>query len=425
MLRSSHKSSSVNAATRCLWKIHSRFFSSRGGSDRASSFRNVYGLKFSVSPEEAIGKFDAWAASEGLSWIASSRRGISAAYCPVYSFDINLRFKQGAKPELFHVYRTSTVHIPGMSIYAGYSYRRSLIDPLHNASLMFMREQLLPFQNFMLRDMKLEDGTTLQVSPDPWNATKLRALSILKENLDELVQAENPEGRYRMQLIRTTRVYMPTYVITYRILGMEYRAFISGCDDGAPVSAVSHKVMDWSWTRSAWVGAATREVLRDRQVQSAFIVALQLMGNVLARIATRIPLIGAVAGAVVGFRKVVQPWMDNRAASAEWERQREHEARMKDTFVFRNDFVDDGTAEKYFRTHRSTILRHLNGDQGRREGDFDWYQEWEEWARRQWAQQQQQQYSQGQTQQQQQRRRTTQSSRTKRDFQWDFNPNDP
>jgi hypothetical protein len=117
--------------------------------------------------------------------------------------------------------------------------------------------------------------------------------------------------------------------------------------------------------------------------------------------------------------------MDNRAASAEWERQREYEASTKDSFEQADtDFVDGGTARRFFVGNRGRILRHLSGQVEHEEGSFDWYQQWEEWARRQWEQQKQQQGFDGQQQSSQQQGRR-QKTQPKQEFQWDFNPNDP
>jgi hypothetical protein len=71
------------------------------------------------------------------------------------------------------------------------------------------------------------------------------------------------------------------------------------------------------------------------------------------------------------------------------------------------------------------------------EGEYDWYKEWEEWARRQYAQQQQQQqgyggqYGYGSQQQQQEYQRQYQQQQQKKQkkpppkYKWEFNPDDP
>lgn len=114
--------------------------------------------------------------------------------------------------------------------------------------------------------------------------------------------------------------------------------------------------------------------------------------------------------------------MDNRSASAEWERQREHEATMQDKFEHIDDFVDSGTARRYFQANRGRILHHFGGSNEHRAGAFDWYSEWEKWARQQWEQQQRQQ---GSYTSQQQRQRQDIRQRSNQEFQWDFDPQDP
>jgi DnaJ-domain-containing protein 1 len=109
------------------------------------------------------------------------------------------------------------------------------------------------------------------------------------------------------------------------------------------------------------------------------------------------------------------------AATAEWERQRDNEAAMEDRFDFTDDFVDGGAAIRFFQNNRGRILRQLSGASDHEKGDFDWYSQWEEWARRQWEQQQRNQYQQQYQQQQQ-----TRTSRPKKEtYQWEFDPNDP
>jgi len=163
---------------------------------------------------------------------------IAAAYTPVWSFDINVRYiltdpvsgrkRFDWKPNIFSVYGTqSVIHIPGLSAYSGYSYRRSLIDPLHNTSLIFLGDQLVPFGAWMMRDMKLQStGDRLTIFPDPWNATRGKAFSLIKESLESLPGASNVEDgerdiRVQTEITRARRVYMPTFVIEYKVLGME------------------------------------------------------------------------------------------------------------------------------------------------------------------------------------------------------------
>ena len=121
--------------------------------------------------------------------------------------------------------------------------------------------------------------------------------------------------------------------------------------------------------------------------------------------------------------------MDNRYASAQWERQREREASRHDKVDHIDDFVDTGNAQRFFQTNRERIIRHFAGTSEHTEGTYDWYASWEKWARQQWEQQQQQQQGQarqqGYTQQQKTRRSKQQATRPRNDYVWDFDPNDP
>jgi hypothetical protein len=120
---------------------------------------------------------------------------------------------------------------------------------------------------------------------------------------------------------------------------------------------------------------------------------------------------------------------------------RENEKHTQDLYDVKDDFVDTGSAQRYFARNKKHILEYVSGDNIHNEGDYDWYKQWEEWARQQWKAQQQdyerqqqqgpwgQQQNQQQQQQQQQRttgqQRTTSQSRKKKTYDWDFDPNDP
>lgn len=428
------------------WRRSFSSSSQRGGGRDSRGFE-LDALPFSVSPQQALDKFYAWATDEqGLNYILQQNSvRIGAAYLPVWSFDVNVRFvvtdkdgrkRFGWKPGLLEkaYANQSVVHIPGLSAYAGYTYRRSLVNPLHNTSLVFLGSETVPFGNWMLRDMKF-NGHRMEIFPDPWNATRGRSFAIIKEELLELArQGEiESEGDFKVdvqtEVVSSRRVYMPTYVVDYKVLGVEYRAFVSGCDAGAAVSGDSHKVFDMSneevynasrgvLSQAFGVAQTGARVLGGRGI----FVLLQLFGGIISRLLVRLPFVGFFAGIFVGFRKIVQPWISRRTATAEWERQREHEAYMEDTFDHSDDFADSGAAQNYFRSNRGRILRHLSGESDREQGDFDWYKQWEAWARDQWQKQQQQGGSQQGYQQQTHRKA---KSKKQQEYVWDFDPSDP
>lgn len=421
-----------------------RTFSSQNDSHNHNS-SSTFALPFSISPDQGVDKFRRWAIEEqGLNYLMNwNALRIGAAYCPVWSFDLNIRFvcKDGDKtwkPEMFTAYGNEPViFLPGLSSYAGYNYRRSLVHPVHSTTLVFRHQDLVPFGGWMLRDMKLSNGYTLSITPDPWNAPRGRALALLKSELQLMTQTERQDVDVQIQVVSSKRVYMPIYFIDYKLwVGTEYRAFVSGCDGGAHVSGVSHQLLnvsqdEWQKASSTLMSGAfsatktgLQLALRNRQIATAFIIALQYVGMFVARVLVRIPVIGLAAGLFVGFRKVVQPWYNNQVATAAWERQRELDASERVTKG--NDFEDlSGSAEQFFQQNRTRILRHLSGDnEEHQRGNFDWYTEWEQWARQQWEQQQQQ-YGYGEQQQQQQQRGSRYRQTKKQEYQWDFDPNDP
>jgi hypothetical protein len=146
--------------TPCITAVCSQYASQRSFSSRDGREKRGFkldALAFSVSPEEALQTFRKWAVDEqGLDYLLSwSSIRIGAAYAPVWSFDVNIRFvrteKDGRKrfdwkPDIFSVYgQQSVVNVPGLSAYAGHSYRRSLINSVHNTSLVFLGKDTVPF----------------------------------------------------------------------------------------------------------------------------------------------------------------------------------------------------------------------------------------------------------------------------------------
>jgi len=450
-----------------------RYFSSRGGGrGRDGGGFKLDALPFSVSPEEALERFRKWSVDDqGLNWIMNwNSIRIGAAYVPVWTFDLNLRYvvtdvhghkRYDWKPPVFESSYGSTqpvVHLPGLGAYAGYSYRRSLVHPIVNTTCVFMGEELVPFEKYMLTDMKLQStGQPIEVNPDPWNATRAQAFATLVEDLESIAAAaadntgmEGGKVQVQTEILESKRVYLPIFLIDYSVLGLEYRAFTSGCDAAAGVSGVDHRVLGGfqpnrdmnqasqsflssTWTAAQNVAHVGLRSFTSRQLFGILAIGLQFVGSILSRIVMRIPPIAFLGGLFVGFRKVIQPWMDTRKASAEWESQREHEAQMKEaTYSYGDDFMDNGSARRYFARNKKRILEYLGGSNSHEQGDFDWYKDYEEWARRQWQQQQQQTYQggygqQSQQQQQQQSYGQQRSQRTtkKQEFVWPFDPNDP
>ncbi len=427
-----------------------RHFSSRKGRDF-----QLDALPFSVSPEEALQNFQKWAVDDqGLNHLIKWKGvRIGASYVPVWSFDVNVRFvtktKDGTKrydwkPEIFaDAYGNQPVmYISGLSSYAGYEYRRSLINPIVNTTLVFMGDKTTPFEKYMLRDMKLSNGERIQIFPDPWNATPGRAFGVLREELDALAKEAPGDVQVQTEKMGARRVYMPIYVIEYSVFGCEYQAFVSGCDAGAGVSSVSHTVLnqdaqDASNSFLSSVSHFGMRILGNRHLAGRLILLLQLFGNLFTRVLARLPLISLIAASFVGFRKLIRPWMENRFANAAWEREREHESLESKYPEHADDFVDSGSAKRYFERNKEDIIRKLSGEgAAHEEGEYDWYKEWEEWARRQYAQQQQQQgyggqYGYGSQQQQQEYQRQYQQQQQKKQkkpppkYKWEFNPDDP
>ncbi len=328
------------------------------------------------------------------------------------------------------------------------------------------------------------DGMRLEVFPDPWNATRERAYSAIR---DELRAAANEQYRERTgsaaadgdgdgdgdgddgvrvetERLSARRIYMPTYVVDYAVLGISYRAVISGCDPRANVSGVSHSVFGTGGGAPAGGAFGFLSDLPGR-VAPAAAGALRFLGPrplallaraalvVLSRAIATVPIVGVLGGGafVLAWRKLLRPYVDDRSATAEWERRREHESRMSGAHdVHEDSFRDDGAARAYFLSNEERILKCLRGEEERRDDRDDqreWYARWEEWAREQWEKAQREasgaqeeihrQRKQGRTdnryhqqsrqrqRQQQQGRRQYKQARKDDDFKWDFDEGDP
>ena len=106
-----------------------------------------------------------------------------------------------------------------------------------------MGDQTVPFEKYMLRDMKLQStGQRIEVNPDPWNASRAQAFATLVEDLENISADEEGKVQVQTEIVASRRVYLPLYLIDYSVLGLEYRAFTSGCDAAAGVSGVDHRV---------------------------------------------------------------------------------------------------------------------------------------------------------------------------------------
>lgn len=463
--------------------------SSSSQSQQSSSRRTALqldALTFSVSPSDAYTKFERWANNDqGLGSLLKfgGSTTISAAYTPFWYFGINIRFVPPALGKASYVvpepFRSAypnppggVIHLPGVASYAGFTYRRSLVDPVHNTTPVFLRQSILPFRKTFLDQPLVYNGKQLDIFPDPWNATRERAYTIIRDELHSMAneQYRNRTGsttgevKVEMERLSARRIYMPTYIVDYTVLGITYRAIISGCDSKMPISGLSHRTLfeieseskrvvdgassflSFTTNKVAPVAASAYQFFGPRP----FVALAQALWVVISRILMRIPLISVLGGAFVAYRKLVRPYVDDRSATAEWERKRDHESRNDSSSASSNIDIlrDDGSARAYFTANETRILNVLSGEQqaNQREGT-EWYKQWEAWAKEQWdnaqreanraqeefQRQQQQQQQQGsannnryqQSQRQQQGRRQYKQATKDDDYKWDFDINDP
>lgn len=252
-------------------------------------------------------------------------------------------------------------------------------------------------------------GKMLEVFPDPWNATRERAFSVIYDELCDMANTDGKttEVKVEVERISSRRIYMPSYVIEYTILGVTYQAFVSGCDASVEVSGISHKSMFNAGSKGDEMFKGAASFLSHRAAPMAatalqffglrpFIAVGQIIWGFVSRIVMKFHIIGLLGGgAVMAWRKLVRPYLDDRAASEEWKQQRDHDARME-SFQYREFSDTTGAAQAYFALNRTRILRHLRGEEGRQQqtDGQEWYTQWESWAKQQWENAQREAYQQ-------------------------------
>lgn len=379
----------------------SRWFSSR---KKRKRFK-LDTLPFSVSPQEAMMKFDQWATSEqGLPYY---KVHVSAAFVPVWSFDLNVRFKTfldttgsarsstysySWKPNALNAAypEQEIIHLPGLATYSGYTYRRTLVDPVHNKTLLFMGDKTIPFNPKMLDDMTFVDPEsgekkTIQVFPDPWNATESSALNIVKDQLTDDMEkmmnsrSENIQTNIEIQVVSSRRVYLPTYIFDYSVLGGGdgYRSFISGCDAGMPVSGISHQTFSIFEDSLSTISTNIPGPVAIWLTSTFGNVAIRNITTFIGRVVFKYPFFAIIT---VGAFKFVIPRMRNHLTLEQWKEQREYDATRPPEEYHHADHFEDTSfgAQRYFELHREAILRILSqinefnfshfGSQGPREG---------------------------------------------------------
>ena len=252
-------------------------------------------------------------------------------------------------------------------------------------------------------------GKSLDIFPDPWNATRERAFSIIYDELHDMTNTakQYTEAKVEVERLSSRRIYMPTYVIEYTILGVTYQAFVSGCDASIEVSGVSHRSLFNVGSRGDAVFQGAASFLSHKAAPIAatalqffglrpFIAVGQIIWGLVSRIAMKFHIIGLLGGGVVmTWRKIVRPYLDDRAASKEWEQQRDNDSRMN-SFHYREFRDTSGYAQAYFVRNKQRILRYLRSQEGRQqqtEGQ-EWYTQWEAWAKQQWENAQREAYTQ-------------------------------
>lgn len=259
------------------------------GSKSSGISNKIHAIPFSLTPQHAIKRFDEWRTRNGV-WMFYNFKSIGATLLPYWTFDFVLKFDNNSSSKylLFqeaydrndnqkylnrkNINASSSYYfLPGISSYAGYDHKiyAPCLDIVHGTSLFFDKsakseseelrgegilQELLPW---MLEDLPTEDSNGLPVFPDAWNMTRGMALDLALKNLmsssffttenqewqdDKIDNTEKPSSLTfaTAKAVTSKRVYLPTFVIYYDLLGIEFKAFVSGWDIDAGVSGIVH-----------------------------------------------------------------------------------------------------------------------------------------------------------------------------------------
>eukprot|EP00814_Leptocylindrus_danicus_P001005 CAMPEP_0116009610 /NCGR_PEP_ID=MMETSP0321-20121206/3529_1 /TAXON_ID=163516 /ORGANISM="Leptocylindrus danicus var. danicus, Strain B650" /LENGTH=545 /DNA_ID=CAMNT_0003478593 /DNA_START=165 /DNA_END=1803 /DNA_ORIENTATION=+ len=418
----SSSSTACNRGSACSSSTNDgAFFGNKRNRTKTTHFNDLdlKAIPFTEEPQQALESFHEWCSSHGILFRGDTK--IEAQYLPFWTFDINVRYTTLAangyntttnvRPAPFDsAYKNknnknNTIHLQGISAYAGYNYRRKLVNPVHSSTVLFLgNDKIQEFLGWMLDPLPYLH-TGMEVNLDTWNASKGRAFAVVVEDLRNLAMDDAQflkkikDFDVDVEVLNAQRVYMPTFVITYSIFGVEYRAFVSGCDPNTTVSGISHSA--FASSTSETIDTATGIVARG--AHSLFRHVTQVVGfsyalNSLHRpmlwltksilgVVSRFPIVTAAAGGFALYRKFMRPYLEHVVSKDEWEKQREREAGgMQDDYAWshRNSFRDDGSAKAYFERNREAILRHLSGEGSAdqpKSNFYTFYQQFEEYQR--------------------------------------------
>ncbi len=188
----------------------------------------------------------------------------------------------------------------------------------------------------MIEPLRHGDGK-IDMFPDPWNATHERAFSVVCDELRDMSteqyrerigssdDATTGEVRVETKRLSSQRIYMPTYVVEYTILGVTYQAFLSGCNHSVQVSGVSHKNAFSAGSGGVRVLEGASSFLSGLSCRAVPTVAtaLQLFGlrpfvavarvrwAMLSRVAMKFHVIGLFSGAYIAWKKIIAPTPPN------------------------------------------------------------------------------------------------------------------
>ena len=88
-----------------------------------------------------------------------------------------------------------------------------------------MQKDIVPFGQWMLEPLKF-NNEELEIYPDPWNATRERSYSVIYDELqtmaNEQYQSTNTSIIVESERLSSRRIYLPTYIVEYKILGITY-----------------------------------------------------------------------------------------------------------------------------------------------------------------------------------------------------------
>lgn len=239
----------------------------RAASSSSSSGGGTEAIPFSLSPAEARSTFDAWVKSSTPYLTAPTVKGVEAVFLPFWIFaadsEVVVELPGGKVERLTRVSSTSPssppLHPrfpPSLFVYSGHGLPRGLVQAVQNSPADRIRpysSAFLPSFNFTVEPFAVFETTAWAIAREqhvraliesalraavaergpggPQAAAALRAFSAAPRATAVAAAAAAAGVRLRSSTfssVRSRRVLLPAFVVTYRSFGEDFRVVING-----------------------------------------------------------------------------------------------------------------------------------------------------------------------------------------------------